>query len=102
MRCWPISMGSRCARRADPAVDGSQEKTMTRQHAVTRRSFGKAAFASAAAFGLPGIAHAQAYPSRPVRVVLPFAAGGVADVTSRLGAREPRRKPRPPVVARNT
>jgi len=29
-------------------------------------------------------AQAQNYPNRPVRVILPFAAGGVADVTTRL------------------
>ena len=29
---------------------------------------------------------AQAYPARPVQLILPFGAGGVADVTSRLTA----------------
>jgi tripartite-type tricarboxylate transporter receptor subunit TctC len=32
----------------------------------------------------PQIAHAQNYPNRPVRLILPFGAGGVADVTARI------------------
>jgi tripartite-type tricarboxylate transporter receptor subunit TctC len=31
-------------------------------------------------------AQAQTYPNRPVRVIIPFGAGGVADVTTRLAA----------------
>jgi tripartite-type tricarboxylate transporter receptor subunit TctC len=37
-----------------------------------------------AALSLPQIAGAQNYPNRPVRLILPFGAGGVADVTARL------------------
>jgi tripartite-type tricarboxylate transporter receptor subunit TctC len=51
---------------------------------ITRRTFSTSAFATAATLGMPYVAGAQAYPTRPVRVILPFAAGGVADVTSRL------------------
>ena len=59
---------------------------MTRKTRITRRTFSTSALAAAAALGMPHVARAQAYPSRPVRMILPFAAGGVADATSRLAA----------------
>jgi tripartite-type tricarboxylate transporter receptor subunit TctC len=40
--------------------------------------------ALAVALLLPQLAHAQNYPNKPVRLILPFGAGGVADVTARL------------------
>jgi tripartite-type tricarboxylate transporter receptor subunit TctC len=40
--------------------------------------------ACAAFAALCGAAHAQGYPARPVRLVIPFSAGGAADVPGRL------------------
>ena len=40
-------------------------------------------------------ANAQTYPDPPAKIVLPFAAGGVADVTSRLAADKLGEKARP-------
>jgi tripartite-type tricarboxylate transporter receptor subunit TctC len=58
--------------------------------AAKRRSLIKAAaaasVASAATSLLPGIARAQAFPSKPLRLVVPFPAGGSADVMTRLFA----------------
>lgn len=40
-------------------------------------------FVGAAAFALPALAQAQAYPSRQIRIVVPVAPGGSTDITSR-------------------
>src|SRR5882724_163171 len=43
---------------------------------------------AAAALAAPSLARAQAYPARPVKVIVPVAAGGANDTTARLFAQK--------------
>jgi len=74
---------------------------MTIREPVSRRAVALAA--AAAALVAPGLARAQAgaYPSRPVRVVVPFAAGSSPDVIARLLAERVTRASPHPVVVEN-
>src|ERR1044072_623267 len=51
---------------------------------LPRRRFLYLAAAAAGLAAVPHIASAQAYPSRPVRIVIGFVAGGTQDVLARL------------------
>ena len=67
---------------------------MTRQ----RRTF---ILGTAAAAALPALARAQAWPARPLRLVVPFTPGGTTDFVTRLVATELARQIGQPVVVEN-
>ena len=66
----------------------------------TRRLF-LASFACAAAFGNVAMAAEQAYPSRPITMIVPFAAGGPTDTIARVLAERMRGSLGQPIVLEN-
>jgi tripartite-type tricarboxylate transporter receptor subunit TctC len=60
----------------------------TRRYALARRLGALALAAGAAVNGLPGDASAQAWPVKPLRMIIPFTPGGSTDLLARaVGAR---------------
>jgi len=76
--------------RASAAIGGrfvlraSRRATWEGPMQLPRRQFLGLAACAAALPSAPQMARAQAYPARPVRIIVPVAAGGANDVTGRL------------------
>jgi tripartite-type tricarboxylate transporter receptor subunit TctC len=68
---------------------------------LPRRQFLHLAAGAAALPIVPRIARAQAYPSRPITVIVPFAAGGGTDILARILAERMRESLAQPVVIEN-
>jgi tripartite-type tricarboxylate transporter receptor subunit TctC len=75
----------------------AQEDTMT----LPRRRLLQIAAAGLAAPTLPRTAQAQAYPSRPITMIVPYAAGGPTDTVGRVVAERMRAELGQPIVLEN-
>src|SRR5262245_30599117 len=80
---------------------GGTPKSRGRIMNMRRRQFLQLAVAAAALPAMTGVAVAQAFPSRPVTIVVPVPAGGALDTNARLIAEGMRAALGQPVVIEN-
>ena len=68
---------------------------------MNTRHFLKAVAAATLVIAGAGAAHAQAYPNKPIRLIVPFAPGGSTDLAARLIAEFGGRELGQPVIIEN-
>ena len=68
---------------------------------MRRRAFVKSSLAAGLASVVPALRAQQKYPSKPIRFVVPFAAGGGGDVVARMLAQRLQERVNSPVVVEN-
>ena len=68
---------------------------------TTQRNWFQALLAGAVLAGAAGLAHAQAFPSRPVTIVIPFPPGGISDNSTRVIAQKAAAGLGQPIVIEN-
>src|SRR5688572_8765571 len=71
------------------------------EESMRRRVFIQSGLALAAASALPAALAQQKYPSKPIRFVVPFAAGGGGDVVARMLAQRLQERINNPIVVEN-
>src|SRR5579862_9181151 len=77
---------------------GHMHRRHTRLSASVARSIGALAFLLISPISVAGPACAQTWPDRPVKIIVPFAAGGTADAVPQLVADWLSRKWGQPVI----
>ena len=68
---------------------------------MRRRDFARAALALGAAWIVPAVRAQQKYPNKPIKFVVPFAAGGGGDVVARMLAQRLSERLNIPIVVEN-
>ena len=68
---------------------------------LSRRRFLHLASSAIALQAVPRIARAQTYPTRPITMIVPFAAGGPTDVAGRIVAQGMREALGQPIIIEN-